>query len=153
MGRWYVIATIPTRLERGAVDSTECYAPAPDGTIKTTFRYRDGTDPTAKTLTARGFVREGSANAVWGMQFVWPIKAQYVIAWVDPDYQTTIVARDKRDYVWIMARGPEVTTAQYTSLVQRITQMGYDPHALVRVPHPTAFARTNAQALSMAGCQ
>jgi len=40
------------------------------------------------------------------MQFLWPFKAEYLIAYVDPDYSETIIARNNRDYVWIMARTP-----------------------------------------------
>src|SRR5579859_6580998 len=41
MGDWYVIANIPTRLERDAYDAVESYQLRPDGRVQTTFRYRD----------------------------------------------------------------------------------------------------------------
>ena len=85
-----------------------------DGTIDTTFTFRkDGFDGELKRYTPRGFVRDGTGNAVWGMRFVWPIKADYRIAWLDRDYTLTVVGREARDYVWIMARrrrSPSPTT-------------------------------------------
>lgn len=134
-GDWYVIASIPTAAERHAANAVESYALLPDGRIQTTFRYRvDGADGEAKTMHATGYVRPGTGNAVWGMQFIWPIKAQYIIAWLDPAYRMVIVARDKRDYVWIMARTPTIAEGQYELLVNRVAALGYDTSQLRRVP-------------------
>lgn len=135
MGPWYVIAVIPTRPERDAVNAVETYTLAADGSIITHFRYRDGESPAkVKEIHATGFVRPDTNNAVWGMQFIWPIKAQYVISWLDPSYQRVIVARDKRDYVWIMARTPTIDDKDYAALTARVAAMGYDLSRLRKVP-------------------
>ncbi|KAF1008906.1 MAG: Outer membrane lipoprotein Blc [Luteibacter sp.] len=135
MGDWYVIASIPSRFEKGATNAIESYRMAPDGTVETTFRYRkDNASGALKTMHATGFAHPETRNAVWGMQFIWPIKAQYVIAWIDPEYRFVIVARDKRDYVWVMARTPTVSDADYKALAARVVEMGYDSQALKRVP-------------------
>ncbi|MBK0027060.1 lipocalin family protein [Stenotrophomonas sp. S48] len=135
MGDWYVIAHIPSWPEREAFDAVESYAPRPDGRIQTTFTYRKGSfQAPLKTMHPIGRVEQEGAGAVWGMQFVWPIQAEYIIAWVDTDYGQTIVARSKRDYVWYMARTPQVSEAQYQQAVARIQAMGYDISKLRRVP-------------------
>jgi apolipoprotein D and lipocalin family protein len=79
-------------------------------------------------------VIEGSNNAVWGMQFVWPIKAEFVISHIDADYTETIIARSARDYVWIMARTPTIEKTRYDALVSKVEAMGYDISKLVKVP-------------------
>ncbi|NID15875.1 lipocalin family protein [Luteibacter yeojuensis] len=135
MGDWYVIAAIPTRFERHAYRAVESYSLRPDGRVKTTFRYRvDAMDGELKTMHATGFIRENTGNAVWGMQFIWPIKAEYIVAWLDPDYRSVIVARSKRDYVWIMARTPTIPRQEYDRLVERVAAMGYDTRKLRQVP-------------------
>jgi apolipoprotein D and lipocalin family protein len=135
MGDWYVIASIPTRIEREAYDAVESYRLAEDGTIDTTFTFRQGGfDGELKRYTPRGFVREGTGNAVWGMQFVWPVKADYRIAWLDAGYTMTVVGRAERDYVWIMARTPQIAAADYASLVDFVAGQGYDVSQLRRVP-------------------
>ncbi len=135
MGDWYVIAHIPSWPERDAYDAVESYALRDDGRIQTTFRYRDGSfDEPIKTMTPIGTVRPDTGNAVWGMQFIWPIQAEYVIAYLDDDYRTTIVGRSKRDYVWIMARSPRLDDAEYAGLVERVAALGYDTGKLRRVP-------------------
>lgn len=135
MGDWYVIAAVPTRFERDAYRAVESYWLRPDGRVQTTFRYHEGAmDGELKTMHATGFIRDNTGNAVWGMQFIWPIKAEYIIAWLDPGYQSVIIARNKRDYVWIMARTPTLPRPQYDLLVERVAAMGYDTRRLRRVP-------------------
>jgi len=68
------------------------------------------------------------------MQFIWPIQAEYIIAWLDDGYSQTIVARSKRDYVWYMARTPQVSQQDYQAAVERIAAMGYDTSKLRKVP-------------------
>lgn len=135
MGDWYVIASIPTALERGAHNAVESYRLDADGTIATTFTFRDGAfDGEVKTYNPRGFVRDTTSNAVWGMRFIWPIKADYRIVHVSPDYQRTIIGREKRDNVWIMARTPQISDADYADLRARVAREGYDPEKLELVP-------------------
>jgi len=114
MGDWYVIATIPTWFEKEAYDAVETYALQADGHVATSFRFRSGSfDGRVKTIHSTGFIEENSGNAVWGVQVFWPIKAQYIVAYLKEDYSQTIVARDARDYIWIMARTPTIPPADY----------------------------------------
>ncbi len=138
MGDWYVIAHIPSFLERNAYDAVESYALRPDGRIQTTFRYRNKSfDAPLETMRPVGTVTPGTGNAVWGMEFMWPIKAQYIVAYLDPDYTETIIARDARDYAWVMARTPRISDEAYAADVERLARMGYDTSKLRRVPQQT----------------
>jgi apolipoprotein D and lipocalin family protein len=135
MGDWYVIASIPTFIERGAHNAVESYRLAPDGTIETTFTFnKGGFDGPRKEYTPRGFIRDSATNAVWGMQFIWPIKADYRIVHVSESYDRTIIGRQARDYVWIMARTPKIDEAQYRDLLGIVQREGYDIDELRRVP-------------------
>jgi apolipoprotein D and lipocalin family protein len=135
MGDWYVIANIPTFLEEGAHNAVESYRLEDDGTVATTFTFRDGAfDGPLKTYNPRGFIRDTESNAVWGMQFVWPFKGDYRIIHLTDDYQVTVIGRNKRDYVWLMARTPELAPARYQEAVDVIADAGYDVSKLQRVP-------------------
>ena len=136
MGDWYVIATIPTFLERDAYNPIETYQRDSDGSIATTFTFNKGSlnGPT-KIYRPRGFVKDKRTNAIWGMQFVWPIKADYRIVYIDDTYQQTIIGRTSRDYVWIMARTPTISQKDYSSLVARVDSLGYDLDDLQKATH------------------
>ena len=135
MGEWYVIASIPTAFEKNAYNALELYRLEADGTVATTFTFnKGGFDGPLKTYTSRGFIRENSANAVWGMQFVWPFKAEYRIIFLTGDYSQTVIGRSKRDYVWIMARTPTIPAADYARILDLLTTVGYDIRKLQEVP-------------------
>ncbi|MEP7294964.1 MAG: lipocalin family protein [Burkholderiales bacterium] len=141
MGDWYVIANIPTFLEKGAHNAVESYRLDTDGSIATTFTFNDGaSDGPRKTYTPRGFVLD-STNARWGMRFVWPIKADYRISYLASDYSLTVIGREARDYVWIMARTPTIAEAEYQRMVEFVTREGYDVSKLQRVPQQPRAAR------------
>jgi apolipoprotein D and lipocalin family protein len=135
MGDWYVIANIPTFIEKGAHNAVESYRLDADGTIATTFTFRaGGFDGKEKRYEPRGFVLDRRSNAIWGMQFLWPFKSDYRIAWLDADYSQTVIARERRDYVWIMARTPEIPDADYQRLLAFVAAQGYDPSRVQKVP-------------------
>jgi apolipoprotein D and lipocalin family protein len=135
MGDWYVIAHIPARLEREAHNAVESYRLSADGTIETTYTFRDGgPDGELRSFHPRGFVYDSATNAEWRMQFVWPFKAEYLIVYLDEDYTLTMVGRSKRDYLWIMSREPRVPETTMRDLVRRAEEMGYDPDRVRKVP-------------------
>jgi apolipoprotein D and lipocalin family protein len=135
MGDWYVIANIPTFLEKGAHNAKDSYTLAPDGTIPTTFSFNaDGFDGPRKSYDSKGFVMDGGANAVWGQQYIWPIKADYRISYLSADYTQTVITREKRDYVWIMSRTPTMPEADLAKLIAFVGTQGYDTSKIQRVP-------------------
>jgi apolipoprotein D and lipocalin family protein len=135
MGDWYVIANIPTFLEKGAHNAVERYELNDDGTIATTFTFRDGRfDGEEKQYNPKGFVRDAESNAVWGMRFIWPIKADYRIVYLDESYSQTIIGRNKRDFVWVMAREPHISESDYQMLLGVVESLGYDTSRVERVP-------------------
>ena len=109
-------------------------SPAP--VVSTTFfTFRAGSfDGTAKRYTPRGFVQDKTSNAVWGMQFLWPIKSDFRIVYLTPDYSQTVIGREKRDYVWIMARTPGIPDAEYAGIVEFLGRQGYDVSQIQKVP-------------------
>ena len=135
MGDWYVIAAIPTFLEKGAHNAKDSYRLSPDGTIATVYSHNtDAFNGPLKTYGSTGYVLDKKTNAVWGQQYIWPIKADYRISYLSSDYQHVVVTRDKRDYVWIMSRTPTISEAEYQRMVDVVGREGYDISKLQRVP-------------------
>ena len=86
MGDWYVIANIPTFLEKGAHNAKDHYELAADGTIATTFTFNaDAPTGPQKHYESCGYVLDTASNAVWGRQYVWPFKADYRISYLSDD--------------------------------------------------------------------
>jgi apolipoprotein D and lipocalin family protein len=134
MGDWYVIANIPTFIEKGAHNAIESYRLTEEGNVATTFRFRDGGfDGPVKRYNPTGFV-SAENNAVWGMQFIWPIKAEFLVIYLDDSYERTIIGRSKRDYIWLMARQPELAPEDYQAMLDAAEAAGYDISRIQKVP-------------------
>ena len=134
-GEWYVIANIPTFLERKAYNAIEAYAVRDADTVETTFSFNKGSpDGKRKRYTPVATVRPNTGNAVWGMQFIWPFKLEYRVLWLDDDYTVTVIGRSKRDYVWVMARAPQLDPATRATVMAFLAAEGYDLEAIQDVP-------------------
>jgi apolipoprotein D and lipocalin family protein len=135
MGDWHVIANIPTFIEKNAYNAVESYRLLPDGTIATTFTFnKGGFDGPQKRYTPHGFVIDTTTNARWGMRFVWPVKADYRILYLTPDYGVTVIGRQPRDYLWIMARTPRIDDAAWQAALDAARAAGYDISRVQKVP-------------------
>lgn len=135
MGDWYVISSIPTLLEKNIFNAIENYKLNPDGTIQTTFTYNAGSfNGKRKTFSPKGFIVDDGTNAIWGMQFIWPIKADYRVIYLASDYSFTIIGRNKRDYVWLMSRKPIMTESNLSFALDFIERAGYDRNNLIQIP-------------------
>jgi len=141
-GDWYVIANIPTFIERDAYNAIESYALDDQGNVPTTFTFnKGGFDGPLKTYRPKGFIKNTDTNALWGMQFIWPIKADYRIVYLSEDYQRTIIGRKARDYVWIMARKPKISEDALKEMVDKVKDLGYDVSKLRMVPQQELHER------------
>ena len=127
--KWYVQACTTVALDKDCVNATEEYELQVDGTtIKTTYTFFRKGEKEPHVMRPTGFVCTNyKSNAVWKMQFIWPFKAQYLIADVADDYSTCIVARDKRDLVWIMSNTPTLEKDKLDALVGKVRALGYPP--------------------------
>ncbi len=134
-GDWYVIANIPTFVERGTKNGIERYEVRDDGDIDIIFTFNSIASGKSKRLTARGFVTNRETNAEWRVQFFWPIRFPYYVIDLAPDYSYTVVGVPGRSYVWIMARQPTLDDAVYVRIVGDLDRLGFDIGKLERQHH------------------
>lgn len=135
MGDWYVIANIPTFVEKGAHNAIEHYDLNDDGSIAITFTYhKDAFDGPLKTYTMTGTPVDGTNNAEWKVSPFWPLKFPYYTVELDPDYQWVVVATPNRGYLWIMARQPQMDEALFQSIKDRMVARGFKASEIQIVP-------------------
>lgn len=136
MGTWYVVGYTPILVDGDAHNATEHYALAEDGRILTTYQFRDGAfDGPLKTFKPTAFVRNEETNSEWGMQFIWPFKASYLILHYDEALGETVIAHPSRKYAWIMLREPFFEEETYDRLLGLLVEQGFDPSVVKRLPH------------------
>ena len=92
MGDWYVIANIPTFIEKRATNAIESYRQNSKGQIETTFTFfQDNPSGRKKVYKPTGFIYNTETNAEWRMQLIWPFKAPFLIINLDDDYSYTVI--------------------------------------------------------------
>ena len=139
MGDWYVIAHIPTFIEKSAYNAVESYRLNDNGTIAITFTINDDAlNGPQKVYRMKGLVRDQQTNALWDVQPIWPFKAEYRVIYLTDDYSQTVIGRSRRDYVWIMARQPSIPENDYRQLIDFVKAQGYDVSQIRKVPHQAA---------------
>ena len=134
MGDWYVIANIPTFIEKGAVNAIESYELDSKGRVKTTFTFRkDNIAGPKKTYSPTGFIYDKETNAEWRMQFLWPFKSPFLIIDLADDYSYTVIGIPSRKYVWIMARDYKISDEIYNNIISDLEKVGYDITKIKRI--------------------
>ena len=133
LGAWHEIAKYPNFFQKKCMSDTVArYSALPDGSIRVDNRCKqeDG-----KVIDAFGQARQiGDANSpklevrfapAWlsFLPFVW---GNYWVIDIDADYQLVAVSEPKREYLWILARTPSVSSKAYDELLSRLDKRGFD---------------------------
>ncbi len=135
MGDWYVIAFIPLGPERHATNAIESYELLDEETVGITYTFRKGSpEGPEKEYNAKAFVQEHGAGAHWKVQFIWPLRFDFLVIDLAEDYSYTVIGVPDRDHVWIMAREPGIDASTYEGILSRLGEQGYDTGAIQRVP-------------------
>lgn len=134
MGDWYVIANIPTFIEKRATNAIESYKLDSDGNIDTKFTfYQDSPEGKLKKYNPKGFIFNRQTNAEWRMQFLWPIKMPFLIIDLAEDYRYTVIGEPNRKYLWIMAREHTLSDFDFNQIVNNLHNVGYDTSLIKNV--------------------
>lgn len=135
MGDWYVIANIPTFVEKGAHNAIEHYDLNTDGSVAITFTYyKDAFDGPLKTYTMTGTPVTGTNNAEWEVSPFWPLKFPYYTVELDSSYNWVVVATPNRGYLWIMARQPQMDESLLKGITERMIARGFNASEIQMVP-------------------
>ena len=134
MGDWYVIANIPTFIEKNATNAIESYSMTDNGKIKTVFTFfHESPTGGKKTYKPTGFIYNKETNAEWRMQFIWPFKMPFYIIDLDKKYSYTVIGIPSRKYVWIMARDSIMPEDVYDKIINNLELIGYNISKIKKV--------------------
>lgn len=137
MGDWWVIAGRTTIFEKGAHNSLEHYDWNEEKQrIDVTFTFNKGAvDGPKKTITQKAWVHNQESKAHWKVQPLWPLKLDYIILDVDPEYQWTAVGVPNQKYLWIMSRSKNLDETIYKNIIRSLDDKGYDVKAVEKIVH------------------
>ena len=132
-GVWHEVGRYPNWFQRSCVgSSTAEYTPLPDGSIRVvnSCRKKNGE---RETVTGRATVTPDSGNARLKVGFGGPFTGDYWVIALDPAYRWAIVGHPSRRFLWILARDPHISDANYQRLVDLAVAQGYEASRILRV--------------------
>lgn len=135
LGRWYEIARLDYHFERGLESVSAHYSLREDGAVRVLNR---GFDTGAGRWREAEGVARLVADADQGhlkVSFFGPFYASYVVFGLDPGYEHAFVAGYNRDYLWLLAREPQVEEAVKARFVALAGELGFAVEALHWVDH------------------
>ena len=136
MGDWYVIANIPTWIEKGAHNALEQYFWNDKGYIDVVFSFnQDSFSGVSKKLTQKAFVYNKMTNAEWRIQPFWPLKLPYIVIDLDEEYTYTVIGYPSRKILWIMSRSKSLNEQTLNKIYEKLEAQGYDTSLIEKEPH------------------
>jgi dehydrogenase/reductase SDR family protein 12 len=139
MGRWYVLANIPTFADKNTINNTEDYVwDEAKGVIKVKFGYSKAKNPKKRYEILQRAAIKNTANTEWAINpkfgIYLPIGIPYLIVHCAEDYSTAIIAVPDRKYIWIMSRSTSLEDSELEALFDKAQTYGYDTSKIVKVP-------------------
>ena len=135
LGRWHEIARLDHSFERGLSRVTADYSRRDDGGVRVLNRGYDAAKGTWKEAEGRAYPIGAADVASLKVSFFGPFYGGYHVMALDPDYRWALVAGPSRDYLWILAREPELDPEVYERLVAQAAAGGFPVDGLIRVEH------------------
>lgn len=135
-GTWYEIMRLDHSFERGLTNVTATYDVRDDGTVGVVNR---GFDPKAcawDSVEGTAAFQGDPDIASLSVTFFWPIAGGYHVFALDrQDYGFAAVSGPTRDYLWILARSPDLPAATRQTLVDAARDAGFAVDGLILVDH------------------
>ena len=141
-GTWYEVARLPNRFQAMcAGDVTATYTVRPDGRIDVTNRCRESN---GEIREATGVARrvEGQPPSILQVRFAPAFLRFLPMVWGDyqiidlaEDYEYAVVGAPSREYLWILARRPDIDPDLYRRLSESARDQDFDTAALVKTTH------------------
>lgn len=146
MGVWHQVALYPNRFQSQCLDSTTAtYALRPDGRVSVRNRCRtaQGWDETEGIARPRdgAQVREGGVLAPASLEVSFLPAAlrwlgvgwgSYDVLQLGPGQLWAVVSEPTQQYLWVLARTPQLDAAQWAEIEALLTAQGFDLGRLKR---------------------
>ncbi len=136
LGKWYEIARLDHRFERGMSNVSATYERREDGTIRVVnrgFKVKDGTWETVEgTAHPVGEADAGSLK----VSFFGPFYGGYHVIAIDREsYRYAMVSGPSRSYLWILARDKALPRPTLERLLAKARSLGFAVDEMIFVAH------------------
>lgn len=135
-GDWYEIMRLDHSFERGLTNVTATYTLREDGSVSVLNRGFDRKNCRWKEAEGRATFLGDRGTASLSVTFFWPFAGGYHVFELDQqNYAWAVIAGPSTDYLWILARRPDLPVDIRNRLVDRARQAGFPVNNLILVDH------------------
>jgi apolipoprotein D and lipocalin family protein len=135
-GTWYEIARFDHRFERGLNNVTATYTLREDGGVTVLNRGYNTEEQEWEQADGKAYFVAKPTTGHLKVSFFGPFYASYVVIALDQEnYQYSLVTGPDREYLWLLARQPNVPQQTLDGLLKFAQQNGYDTEQFIWVEH------------------
>jgi apolipoprotein D and lipocalin family protein len=137
MGQWYVQTGRFTYFEKDAYNAVELYTWNEDkDRIDIEFSFnKKSLNGELKSIAQKGWVYNHETNTHWKVSPLWPIKLDYLIVYVDPNYEWTAIGVPDQKYLWVMSRAKNPPREQADKIIEILRKKNYNISKLTQIEH------------------
>lgn len=135
LGKWYEIARLDFKFERGLNNTTAQYSLNDDGTIRVVNRgYAYAKDEWNEAVGKAKFVGDDNV-AKLKVSFFGPFYSGYNVIALDEEYRYALVAGKNLKYLWILSRDTTIPDDVKENYLRIAEEIGYNTSELIWVEH------------------
>ncbi|MBD3896377.1 lipocalin family protein [Halomonas sp. ML-15] len=133
LGQWYEIARLDHSFERGLDCVTADYSMRSDDGVRVINRGYNLDEQEWDEAEGRAYFVDDEDVGRLKVSFFGPFFGGYNILELDDDYQHALVSGPNRNYLWILARAPELDDATYQRLRDSAERLDFAVEELIEV--------------------
>lgn len=140
LGKWYEIARLEQKFQKGCINSTAEYGLRDDGDIRVVNRCEMEENGKTKEAVGRAWITDKQTNAKLRVQFVLTglklsfLSGKYWILDLGPEYSTAMIGDPSRKYFWLLSRTPTLDDQVFAALKAKAESLGFDTSKLIINP-------------------
>lgn len=135
LGKWYEIARLENRFEKGMEQVTATYSLRSDGGITVLNRGYDPIKNRWKESEGKAYFTGAPTTAALKVSFFGPFYGGYNVIKLDKDYQHALVSGPNRDYLWILSRSTTLPETVKQDFLATARELGFPVEQMVWVKH------------------
>jgi len=134
LGRWFEVAQIDNRFEKGLIKTTAEYTLNDDGTVNVLNSGVDEISGRHKRASGTAVFVQDKTQAALKVSFFGPFYGGYNVVAIDEDYQWAIIVGSSLKYFWVLSRRAEITEQLRERAISVAIDIGIDSANIKWVP-------------------
>lgn len=135
LGKWYEVARLENRFERGLEQVSATYGERSDGGLSVLNRGYDTVKGVWKESEGKAYFTGTPTTAALKVSFFGPFYGGYNVIALDDNYQYALVSGPNRDYLWILSRTPTIPRSVKQNYLNIARELNFPIDQLLWVAH------------------